>query len=512
MGAGVMDYDISWSTRGTAATITYGFRESQSSASVYGVTVGTVDCKLSTAQMNSVRTNLQFWADVCGLNFVEVNPGGYTNSASILFGNYSDGTIPAGGFTNAQGLDLTTRSIPDNFSIGIWLNLLSVSTTNLEFGSYSSRVILHEIGHAISLAHPGSYDASDSTSPTYNTSAQFIQDSQQYSVMSYFSGSNTSAFSQYSTTPLMFDILAMQNIYGVNYSTRATDTTYGFNSTAGSAYLFSGSSASTAFCIWDGAGTDTIDVSGFAQSQLVNLCDGTFSNVGGLTGNVSIAVGCFIENAKGGSGNDVLFGNAVNNVLTGGNGNDWIFGGAGNDTAVFTSTRAAYTITSVTDGWQIVGADGTDELFNIEYAQFSDQTITLASNSNYAITSYVKTSFAENSTATAYTAAATDVDANTTLTYVLGGLDADLFNINATTGAITFKGSPNFESPTDFGAQKITAFRDRIMITLLAYAFFGQSWFLAFLLFGLRRFPFVLEKFCGIGSKNDRRLYPRNPS
>jgi serralysin len=151
MGAGVMDYDISWSTRGSAATITYGFRESQSSASVYGVTVGTVDCKLSTAQMNSVLTNLQFWADVCGLNFLEVNPGGYTNSASILFGNYSDATIPAGGFADASGLDLSTGFIPDNFSIGIWLNLLEVSKKSKEFWVINLSIRISNISQPIPI-------------------------------------------------------------------------------------------------------------------------------------------------------------------------------------------------------------------------------------------------------------------------------------------------------------------------------------------------------------------------
>jgi hypothetical protein len=97
-----------------------------------------------------------------------------------------------------------------------------------------------------------------------------------------------------------------------------------------------------------------------------------------------------------------------------------------------------------------VGADGTDGLFNIEYAQFSDQIISLASNSSYVITSYAKASFAENGTGTVYTAAAADMDANTTLTYVLGGLDAALFNINSSTGVITFKAAPNYELPTDF--------------------------------------------------------------
>ena len=71
------------------------------------------------------------------------------------------------------------------------------------------------------------------------------------------------------------------------------------------------------------------------------------------------------------------------------------------------------------------------------------------------ITSAATASFAENGTGTVYTAAATDVDAGTTLTYSLTGTDAARFNIDATTGAVTFKSSPNYEAPTDSGANNV---------------------------------------------------------
>src|SRR5205814_322302 len=58
-------------------------------------------------------------------------------------------------------------------------------------------------------------------------------------------------------------------------------------------------------------------------------------------------------------------------------------------------------------------------------------------------------SIPENSTAVT-TVSASDPDAGTTLTYVIsGGDDAALFQINASTGALSFKGAPNFEVPTD---------------------------------------------------------------
>ena len=71
------------------------------------------------------------------------------------------------------------------------------------------------------------------------------------------------------------------------------------------------------------------------------------------------------------------------------------------------------------------------------------------------ITSGAAASFAENATGTVYTAAATDPDAGTTLTYSISGADAALFDINATTGAITFKSSPDYEAPADAGGDNV---------------------------------------------------------
>ncbi len=52
--------------------------------------------------------------------------------------------------------------------------------------------------------------------------------------------------------------------------------------------------------------------------------------------------------------------------------------------------------------------------------------------------------------ATVTTVTAGDADPNTTITYsIIGGDDADLFEINASSGALRFKTAPDFETPTD---------------------------------------------------------------
>ena len=74
------------------------------------------------------------------------------------------------------------------------------------------------------------------------------------------------------------------------------------------------------------------------------------------------------------------------------------------------------------------------------------------SNVNEAptITSATSASTPENteSTTTIYTASATDPE-NDTLTYALSGTDADDFNIDSSSGAISFANTPDHETPTD---------------------------------------------------------------
>ena len=64
-------------------------------------------------------------------------------------------------------------------------------------------------------------------------------------------------------------------------------------------------------------------------------------------------------------------------------------------------------------------------------------------------------SIAENTTVVT-TVTATDPDAGQTLSYaIVGGADAAKFTINATTGALAFATAPNFEAPTDSGANNV---------------------------------------------------------
>jgi serralysin len=386
---------IAWNAAmGTATTVTYGFRSTAAGYTVSGSNIGTFT-QVTTAEMATMRTLLGAWSEVCGLSFTEVNPNSYTDTATILIGNYTDATDGAGAFAYYPG---STAANSTTQAGDVWLNLSSISTTSHPLGSYARFAMLHELGHAIGLSHPGDYNAAPGVSITYGTNAQFVQDSQQYSVMSYFDEVNTGAqYSGYADTPMMNDIYAAQLLYGVNNTTRSGATTYGFSSNAGSVYDLT-INTNGGFCIWDGGGIDTLNASGSSAAQIISLVEGTFSSLNGFASNVSIAYGAVIENAIGGSGADIITGNSANNTLIGNGGNDTLNGGAGTDTADYSGSTGAIVAYAYATGAAVYGgADvGSDSLVSIEtiigtagvdvfYSNNTGVTINGGGGSNYLI-------------------------------------------------------------------------------------------------------------------------------
>ncbi|MGI0482103.1 cadherin domain-containing protein [Geminocystis sp. CENA526] len=80
----------------------------------------------------------------------------------------------------------------------------------------------------------------------------------------------------------------------------------------------------------------------------------------------------------------------------------------------------------------------------------SSKVVVIEAPSNQAptITSGDSVSFAENGTGIVYTATATDPE-NDPLTFSILGTDASFFDINSSTGNLTFKNPPDFENPQD---------------------------------------------------------------
>jgi len=363
----LMRPDQSWATTpGGGATVTWGIRETLGTEP----SGGNAAVAMSAAQVIAAQSAMSYLDALSGLTLNQVNEKGTTDSATILFGAYDadDGSGAYAYYPGSVGGDTSFGSNAGD----IWMNNNAGSTSSLPFGSYSYFVFLHEIGHAIGLAHPGDYNAAPGVSITYANNAQFIQDSHQYTVMSYFDETNTGVRSGlgYPDTFMLYDLLAIHELYGADTSYHAGDTTYGFNTTdlAGTAYDFVANN--TPFLsIYDGSGTDTIDLSGYYVGQVLDLNEGAFSSLGGYTNNVSIAYGAVIENAIGTFGNDTIEGNAADNRID---------GNGGLDVFVMNINRAAATITAITGGYQVVSSLGTDTLIGVEYIEFNDQTLDLA--------------------------------------------------------------------------------------------------------------------------------------
>ena len=287
----------------------------------------------SAAEAAAARAALAAWAEVAALVLVE-RDNEITN-LNLLLGDLSDlgpgvlgiGFAPDG--TEFDGLvAVDPQAHPD------WL-------AHLPRGGYSFVTLVHEIGHALGLAHPHDHGGTSGVFPGVTAgvpadTGSFGLNTQLASIMSYNNigqswAPPSPAGYGFAMGPMALDIAAMQWIYGVNVATRAGNDAYTLPAVnaLGTGYR----------CLWDGGGVDRILHTGPSDCR-IDLREapltgphagGYLSRVTGVLGGFTIANGTVIEQAFGGSGNDVLIGNAAANLLSGGAGRDRMLGGAGND-------------------------------------------------------------------------------------------------------------------------------------------------------------------------------------
>jgi serralysin len=234
--------------------------------------------------------------------------------------------------------------------------------TKPKLGDYNYVTVLHEVGHSFGLKN------AHSTVGYIGTTVPRNHDALEYTIESYRSYIGDSTAGGYTpeeygfpTTYMMNDIAALQTLYGADYSTRGTNTTYSWDPKTGQQFIngvgqglpgggTGGASANRVFMtVWDGGGKDTFDLSAYTSNLNINLAPGGFSVLSDVQraylgeghyaqGNVYNAYlhnddpRSLIENVIGGRGDDGIIGNTANNLLTGGSGRDGIDGGEGNDT------------------------------------------------------------------------------------------------------------------------------------------------------------------------------------
>ncbi len=284
--------------------------------------------RLSPDAQQLARWAMEAWEMVADLDFVEVATGEMiTVDDSELYAAWA---YAPGGAT-VQGIEMNVGAR--------W-----VSDYGNTIDSYSFQTFVHEFGHAIGLGHQGNYNGAAS----YPRDALFENDSWQVSVMSYFSqNQNTSTTASYALLagPMMADIHAIQALYGAPDASSATsgDTVYGQGSTLGNYMddVFDWLATDTpspsiqgrnvAFTLYDRDGDDRIDFSYATTAIRLDLREERFSDIGSLTGALAIARDTVIEEARLGTGNDALTGNAVANRLFGGTGRDTLDGAEGAD-------------------------------------------------------------------------------------------------------------------------------------------------------------------------------------
>ncbi|GAB4066244.1 M10 family metallopeptidase C-terminal domain-containing protein [Ancylobacter sonchi] len=293
----------------------------------------------------------------------------YSNNGDIRTSNGSLGEVVYSADSPAAG---TGADIVFNSD----LNNTAQDLRHPGLGNYAFLIDLQAIGHALGLK------SASEAGGVADVAVPADKDSLEYTVMSERSyvggpkgdGAYTTGEWDNPQTFMALDIQALQKLYGADYTTNATNTTYTWDPSTGAMSvnkvkqgvpgeylgidkngyinpLFATNANKIFLTIWDGGGNDTYDFSNytdnmtidlspggaslFSQAQRASLGDGVYAQ-----GNVYNSYlyndnpRSLIENAIGGSGNDTLLGNITNNVLNGNAGADTMVGLAGNDSYV----------------------------------------------------------------------------------------------------------------------------------------------------------------------------------
>lgn len=287
----------------------------------------TLTCDISdlgAAEQRVARMALSAWSELTGIRFDTTSRAGA--ASDIHFVNDELGSAYAVPISwTGSTLQSVRINIDANWSEG----------PSAGFDTYFYQTYLHEIGHALGLGHAGPYNGS----ATYGIHNGYANDSWQATLMSYFSQIDNTvvdASYAYAVTPMIADIIAIQDLYGAPRNVNGGNSVWGEGSNVTGAFGMANglmvSRAAVTMTVFDQGGTDWLKLGSDTAAQRIDLADGAVSSVYGMVGNLSIAEGTVIENVIAGRGNDLIRGNAAANLIAGRAGADTIQGYGGNDT------------------------------------------------------------------------------------------------------------------------------------------------------------------------------------
>lgn len=324
----------------------------------------------SEANKDAIRQALVEFEKVVDIKFVEVVEG-QNQVGSIRFGWsntelgndwYAFAMQPGDYWANTGDIWLGKDWYGKDFSKG-----------------YEFHSLIHEIGHALGLSHPHEGGAQTLISAL---------DNKNYTVMSYEDpswshfGSGSSRYFTISESLMVYDIQALQHMYGANANYNVGNTKYEFDP-----------NTPTSLTIWDAGGEDLLDFSNFNYRCNIDLNDGAYSTIRyagwNPNDNFGIAFNTFIENVSGSQSHDTIIGNELDNEISGNNGNDILYGGDGDDIFNFASDSRG-------GADKMYGGNGNDTYVLLNASDVVVELVEEGTDTIYIPTSYSLPSNVEN--------------------------------------------------------------------------------------------------------------------